>query len=165
MRIQLEHSGMQAIKLLLSVVICFLPGFIGARINAKAIPEWYVYLRKPSFAPPNWVFAPAWTALYLLMAISLFLVWRKGLSAPGVKVALTVFVIQLLINGIWTPLFFGLRSPGAGLIAIIALWIAILFTIIRFLGVSRMAGLLLLPYLAWVSYASLLNFWIYRLNR
>ncbi len=160
-----QHTVMQVLMLAISILICLLPGLIGSRITSKAIPEWYAYLKKPSFTPPNWVFGPAWTTLYVLMGIALFLVWRKGISTPGVKVALIVFAIQLVINAIWTPVFFGLRSPGGGLIVIVALWITILFAIIRFIPISKTAGFLLFPYIAWVSFATALNLSIYRLNR
>ncbi|MGQ9604441.1 MAG: TspO/MBR family protein [bacterium] len=156
---------MQVVKLLISLLICFLPGLIGSRITSKAIPEWYNYLKKPAFTPPNWLFGPAWTALYALMGIGLFLIWRKGISSFAVKIALIFFAIQLVINAIWSPVFFGLRSPGFGLMVIVALWIAIVFTIRHFLPISRTAGFLLIPYLAWVSYALVLNLSIYTLNR
>jgi benzodiazapine receptor len=152
-------------KLAISVIICLIPGFLGAMINAKAIPTWYAFINKPSFAPPNWVFAPVWTALYVMMGIALFLVWRQGLDQAGVKVALVVFVIQLVLNGLWTPVFFGLRSPLAGLVIIVLMWIAILVTIVKFYPISRTAAFLLIPYLAWVSFATLLNASFYTLNR
>ena len=152
-------------RLAASVIICIIPGFVGSMINARAIPTWYAFINRPSFAPPDWVFAPVWTALYVIMGVSLFLVWRRGTKTPGVKGALLAFAIQLVLNGLWTPVFFGLKSPFAGLIVIIIMWAAILITIVRFYPISRTAALLLVPYLAWVSFATALNAGFYVLNR
>ncbi len=152
-------------KLAISIIICLIPGFLGAMVTANAIPTWYAFIAKPSFAPPNWVFAPVWTALYVMMGVAMFLVWRVGLAEPGVRQALVVFLIQLILNGLWSPAFFGLRSPIAGLFVIVLLWLAILITILRFYPISRTAALLLIPYLAWVSFATLLNASLYALNR
>jgi len=158
------HSD-EIVKLVTSVVICLIPGFAGSMINAKAIPTWYSFINRPSFAPPNWVFAPVWTALYVMIGVALFLVWRKGTGHPGVKAAIVAFAVQLVLNGIWTPVFFGLKSLPGGLVVIILMWIAILITIIRFFPISRSAGILLIPYLAWVSFATVLNAGFYSLNR
>ena len=155
----------EIMKLAVSVIVCLVPGFFGSIINARAIPTWYAFINKPSFAPPNWVFAPVWTALYVMMGVALFLIWRKGMGTPGVKVALAAFLIQLVLNGLWTPAFFGLRSPLAGLFVILLMWAAILVTMVRFFPISRPAALLLIPYLAWVSFAALLNAYLYALNR
>ena len=138
---------------------------IGSFATIRAIPRWYKGLTKPSFNPPEWLFGPAWTVLYVLMAIAAWLVWKHGLGAPGVKLALAVFLVQLILNALWSVLFFGLRSPLAGLVDIIAMWLAILATIVLFFRVSVPAGVLLLPYIAWVSFAALLNAAILRLNR
>lgn len=153
------------VKLALSVIICMIPAFIGAMINARAISTWYAFTNKPSFSPPDWVFGPVWTALYILMAIALFLIWRLGRDFPGVKAALWAFAVQLLLNGLWTPVFFGLRSPLGGLVVIGLLWVSILITIIKFFPLSRTAGMLLIPYLTWVSFAAVLNAEFYILNR
>jgi benzodiazapine receptor len=152
-------------KLLASVVACQLAGALGAVFTRSAIPSWYAALKKPWFTPPNWLFGPAWVALYLLMAIAAWQVWQKGLPHPGVRAALAAFVGQLLLNALWSPVFFGLRSPLAGAVVIVLLWLAILLTIALFWKVSRPAALLLLPYLIWVGYASALNISIYLLNR
>jgi len=152
-------------KLLASVVACQLAGIVGAVFTRAAIPSWYAYLKKPSFTPPNWLFGPAWITLYLLMAVAACLVWQKGCQAPGVRLALAVFLVQLLLNVLWSPAFFGWRSPLAGMIVIVLLWLAILVTIIAFSKISRPAALLLLPYILWVSYAAALNISIYFLNR
>lgn len=152
-------------KLLASIVACQLAGIVGAVFTRAAIPSWYAYLKKPSFTPPNWLFGPAWITLYLLMAVAACLVWQKGWQAPGVRLALAVFLVQLLLNVLWSPAFFGWRSPLAGMIVIVLLWLAILVTIIAFSKISRPAALLLLPYILWVSYAAALNISIYFLNR
>ncbi len=147
-----------------SIIICQLAGIIGSIFTTPAIPNWYANINKPSFRPPNWVFAPVWTTLYLLMGIALFLVLRKGLNEKDIKIAVAVFVFQLVLNSLWSFLFFGLQSPFAASIEIIFLWAAILISIILFFRISRVAGALLIPYLLWVSFASVLNFAIWRLN-
>uniref|UniRef100_A0A7C6A8T2 Tryptophan-rich sensory protein n=1 Tax=candidate division WOR-3 bacterium TaxID=2052148 RepID=A0A7C6A8T2_UNCW3 len=151
-------------KLVISIIICQLAGIIGAIFTNKSIPTWYASLKKPAFNPPAWLFGPVWTALFLLMGIALFLIWQKGINFEGVKRALIVFSAQLIFNILWSILFFGLRSPLAAFIAIIILWILILLTIVLFYPIAKTAGLLLLPYLLWVSFASILNFSLWRLN-
>ena len=148
------------IKLIISLVICQLAGVIGSFFNIKSIPTWYASLIKPSFNPPNWVFAPVWTTLFLLMGISLYLVWIKGFT----KQALIFFSIQLFLNILWSALFFGLKSPFLAFIEIIVLWAFILLTIIYFYRISKPAFYLLLPYILWVSFAAILNFYILVLN-
>lgn len=147
-----------------SIIICQLAGIIGSIFTAPSIPNWYANINKPSFRPPNWVFAPVWTTLYLLMGIALFLILRKGLNEKGIKMAIAVFALQLVLNSLWSFLFFGLKSPFAAFIEIIFLWAAILMSIILFFRISRVAGALLIPYILWVSFASVLNFAIWRLN-
>ncbi|KCZ71937.1 tryptophan-rich sensory protein [Candidatus Methanoperedens nitroreducens] len=151
-------------RLVVSVTICLFAGLIGSVFTAPSIPAWYTTLEKPPFTPPDWLFAPVWTALFVLMGISAFLVWRKGLNNKQVKNALGIFAIQLVLNVLWSAMFFGLRSPLAGLIGISVLWIAILATILKFSKISKVAGLLLVPYILWVSFAAVLNFFIWRLN-
>lgn len=152
------------LKLIISLVACQCAGLVGSIFTAPAIPTWYATLEKPPFTPPNWLFAPAWFTLYLLMGIAAFIIWRKGLTQPGVKSALVIFAVQLVLNALWSVAFFGLESPLAGVIVIIALWIAILFTILRFFRLSNVAGILLLPYILWVSFATVLNTSILMLN-
>lgn len=154
----------EILKLIISIIICQLAGVIGSVFTTPAIPTWYVTLIKPPFTPPNWVFAPVWTGLYFLMGISAFLVWRKGIDNPQVNLALRFFIIQLVLNSIWSVLFFGLRSPLLGFIEIILLWFFILLIILYFFKVSNTAGILLLPYILWVSFATVLNFSLWRLN-
>jgi benzodiazapine receptor len=152
------------IKLITSITICLAAGVLGSVFTTPAIPTWYATLIKPSFAPPNWAFFPVWTTLFILMGISLFLIWQKGLENGPVKIALYIFGVQLILNVLWSAAFFGLRSPLAGLIEICILWIFILFTILVFMKVSRTAALLLIPYILWVSFAAVINFFIWRLN-
>lgn len=156
---------MNWLKFLASVAACQLAGLLGTLFTMKAIPTWYAGLQKPSFTPPNWLFGPMWISLYLLMAVAAYLVWQKGLAAKGVRAALTVFLFQLLLNALWSPVFFGLRSPLAGAVIIVMLWLAILATIIAFAKISPPAAWLLVPYILWVSLASALNISIYFLNR
>jgi tryptophan-rich sensory protein len=151
-------------KLIISIFICLFAGFIGSFFTLPAIPTWYATLLKPSFAPPNWVFFPIWTSLFIMMGISLFLVWQKGCEDKKVKTALYLFAGQLILNALWSVAFFGLRSPLLGLMDIIILWIAILATILSFMKLSKTAAYLLIPYILWVSFAAIVNFSTWRLN-
>ena len=152
-------------KLIFSVALCQLVGIIGGIFNAASIRTWYLTLNKPSFNPPNWVFAPMWITLYLLMGIALFLVWAADSPGKPKNLAMILFFIQLAINMAWSFFFFYLRSPGLALIDIIALLIFILLTIWKFFPVNRTAGFLMLPYLLWVGFAAVLNYSIWTLNR
>lgn len=147
-----------------SILACQGAGFLGSIFTAPAIPSWYSKLKKPSFAPPNRVFAPVWITLYALMGVSLYLVLREGLADPRVPPGLGAFAAQLALNVLWSYAFFGRRSPRAGLATIAVLWAAILWTIIAFLEVSAPAALLLVPYIAWTGVAAALNWAITRLN-
>jgi translocator protein len=154
----------EILKILICIIICESAGVIGSIFTTPAIPGWYAALVKPSFTPPNWVFAPVWTSLYLLMGISAFLVWRKSLDNHLLNSGLRIFILQLILNTLWSFLFFGLKSPLLGLIEIVLLWVAIILAILSFFRVSKVAGILLLPYILWVSFAAILNFSIWRLN-
>jgi benzodiazapine receptor len=154
----------QAAILIGSVVICLLAGVIGSFFTTPNIATWYASLNKPWFTPPSWVFGPVWTTLFILMGISLFLVLREGWERKDVQIGTAIFGVQLLLNVLWSYLFFGLQSPLYGLIGIAALWIAILVNIIWFFRISRPAAILLVPYIIWVSIASALNYGIYVLN-
>jgi benzodiazapine receptor len=151
-------------KLIVSILVCQLAGFIGSFFTRPAISTWYAGLLKPRFMPPDWIFAPVWISLYILMGVAAFLVWRRGLHHQVVRRALAIFGVQLALNVLWSFLFFGLRSPLAGLIGISILGIAIILTVQSFLKVSRTAGLLLIPYFLWVSFATGLNLSIWWLN-
>ena len=151
-------------KLLISIVACQCAGLIGSVFTTTAIPTWYAALEKPIFTPPNWLFAPAWITLYLLMGISASIVWQRGLDVPRVRTALIIFLIQLILNALWSVVFFGLESPLYGVIVITVLWIAIVLTIVQFFRISTLAGALLLPYIGWVTFAAALNISIFMLN-
>jgi tryptophan-rich sensory protein len=152
-------------KLVVSIVASLAAGAIGSIFTRQAIPTWYATLEKPAFNPPNWVFMPVWTLLYIMMGVAAFLVWRKGLENRQVRIALIVFLVQLVLNALWSVAFFGLESPLFGLIVIAALWVAILFTTLMFYRISWVAGVLMLPYLLWVTFAAVLNESIWLLNR
>lgn len=139
-------------------------GSIGTIFTASAIPSWYVQLVKPAFNPPNYLFGPVWTVLFATLGIAAFLVWRKGWENPKVKSALVVFAIQFILNVAWSFLFFGLQNPFLGLVEIGLLWVFIALTIWKFYQISKPAGLLLLPYILWVTFATVLNFYIWKLN-
>ena len=151
-------------KLLFSIATCLMCGFVGSLFTKSSIKTWYAHLRKPFFNPPPWIFGPVWSILYVLMGIAAFIVWQGGLERDGVRTALFVFLVQLLLNAIWSPIFFGMKSPIAGFIVIVFLWLAICITIILFYHVSQIASFLLIPYLLWVSFALVLNFAIARMN-
>jgi len=152
------------VKLVISIIACQCAGLIGSLFTTPAISTWYATIQKPPFTPPNWLFAPAWTTLYLLMGISAFIIWRRGLGNPQVKKALFLFVIQLVLNTLWSAAFFGLESPLYGVIVIAALWVAIILTILKFFKVSYVAAMLMLPYILWVTFAAVLNISILVLN-
>jgi translocator protein len=154
----------EIIILIAAILICELAGIIGSVFTIPSIPTWYAGIVKPAFAPPNWIFAPVWTTLFALMGISLYLVWRKGFKTKGVKAAVSIFGFQLLLNIIWSLLFFGLQSPFYAFAEIIILWIAIAATIFSFSRISKNAALILIPYIAWVSIAATLNYYIWILN-
>ncbi len=153
-----------ALKLLFSIIICEAIGILGAVFTTPAIPTWYAGLKKPSFSPPNWIFGPAWTLLYALMGISAYLIWQQGIEKPAVRNALFIFTLQLILNFFWSFFFFKLQSPLHALIEILLLWVLILVTIVSFYQINKAAGLILIPYLLWVSFATLLNFYIVKLN-
>jgi tryptophan-rich sensory protein len=145
-------------KLIISILIVFLAGAVGTVFTLKEITGWYAYLPKPSWTPPNWAFGPIWSTLYVLMGISLFLVWREGLNRKDVQVAIGVFAVQLIINVVWSLVFFGTHNIFGGLVLVLLLWVAILVNIIVFYRISKPAGLILIPYIVWVSIASYLNY-------
>ncbi len=143
------------------IVLCLGVGMFAGWVTAPAVASWYPTLNKPSWNPPSWVFGPVWTALYIMMGVAAWLVWRtKDRIAP----AMILFFSQLALNFAWSFLFFGARSPWLGLVDITMLWLALVATMLAFFGRSTLAGLLMVPYLAWVSFAALLNFTIWRLN-
>jgi benzodiazapine receptor len=158
-------STADIIKLIVGIVACEGAGGIGSLFTRKVISTWYATLKKPAFTPPNSVFGPVWITLYALMGVAVFMVWREGLAQEGVRIAFTIFWVQLVLNVLWSVIFFGRRSPLGGMVVILLLWSAILTTIIKFFAVSNVAGGLLIPYLVWVSIAANLNVRIWILNR
>lgn len=151
------------VMLLAFILVSMLAGAFGSYFTFQSIPVWYAGLEKPDFAPPNWVFGPVWTALYIMMGIAAYLVAEKGITKTS-KIALGVFGFQLALNGIWSFAFFGLMSPLLGLVVIVLLWFAIAETIILFAPIRKAAAWLLVPYMLWVTFASVLNFYILMLN-
>ena len=151
-------------KLIIAIAISELAGIIGSVFTTPSIAGSYASLVRGPINPPAWIFAPVWTTLFALMGIAAFLVWKKGLERRDVKIALGIFAVQLVLNTLWSIIFFGLHSPGGALIEIVFLWLAILATIIAFAKISKPAAWLLVPYIAWVSFAAYLNFTIWTLN-
>jgi len=151
-------------RFIVSILIPLVIGSVGSIGTISEIPTWYSALSKPSWAPPNWLFGPVWTTLYILMGIALFLVWREGLNRSDVRFAILIFAVQLVLNLLWSIVFFTYHSLFGSFIVIMLLWIAILANIIAFSIISRTAGLLLVPYIVWVSIASYLNYSVYLLN-
>ncbi len=148
------------LKILVSVGLCYAVAFISSRFEPGI---WYQALAKPAWTPPSWVFAPVWTILYTTMGLAAWLVWRQG-SIAAAGLPLSVFVLQLILNGLWTWIFFGQRNIGLAFAEIVILWILILITLILFWKRQALAGIMLLPYLVWVGFAALLNYAIWRLN-
>jgi len=151
------------LKFLFAVILCEGAGIIGSFFTTPAIGSWFVTLPKPSFNPPNWVFAPVWTLLFFLMGISLYLIWNEKQKGKNIQTAILVFFQQLSLNVLWSALFFGMHNPALAFIEIIVLWFAILMTIFYFAKISKTAAWLLVPYILWVSFAAFLNFSIWRL--
>ncbi len=156
--------GKKILVLLLSVGICLLAGYIGAYFTQPSLSTWYAGLAKPDLTPPSWIFGPVWTVLYILMGFSLYLILQSGGRRKDVSLGLALFLFQLFLNVGWSCVFFGLHSIVFGFIAIITLWIVLLFTIIRLLKFSPGGALLLLPYLFWLTFAVFLNYAIMTLN-
>jgi len=153
----------QVLALLLFLAASALVAGLGGWATASAVESWYPTLAKPAWTPPSFLFGPVWTALYALMALAAWLVWRHG-GWRANRAALGLYALQLVLNGLWSFLFFGLRSPGWALVDVALLWLVILVTTLVFWRSSRWAGALFVPYLAWVSFASALNWAIWKLN-
>ncbi len=152
------------VKVLFAVAVTEGAGLIGSIFTVSAISTWYAALEKPVWNPPNWIFAPVWTALYFFMGIAVFLVWQRRNANKAVYAALVMFGVQLVLNVAWSYVFFGAHAPGFALAEIIALWFSIVGTIILFYKISRPAAALLFPYIAWVTFAAYLNYAIFVLN-
>jgi len=149
--------------LALFILICFTAAGLGSLATSTSVGSWYQSLRRPAWNPPDWVFGPVWSSLYLCMAVAAWLVWRSG--SEGTRRALVLFGIQLGLNVLWSVIFFGLRMPGQAFGEVVALWAAILITTAAFWRISAAAGILFVPYLAWVSFAACLNYAVWALNR
>ena len=149
-------------KLVGSVLLCETAGVVGSVFTRDSLRDWYPTLQKPSFTPPDWVFGTVWTVLYAMMGVSLYLASRQREEVE--TAARGLFAVQLMLNTLWTYIFFGRRSPGWALVEISLLWVAIASTTLSFFRVSRTAALLLLPYLLWTSFAAVLNYSVWRLN-
>lgn len=152
------------IRIVIAILICLLVGFVSSIATQTSISTWYVKLEKPWFNPPNWIFAPVWTLLYIMMGIAAGIVWSQGFHHKWVKTALYHFGFQLLLNAAWSVFFFGLQNPLIALLDILTLFILLLFTIKWFKIVTAPAAYLLIPYAMWVAFATILNFEIWRLN-
>lgn len=152
-------------KLLVSIAICELAGIIGSVFTLSAIPTWYAALVKPSFSPPNYIFGPVWTTLYALMGIAVYLIWQKGLQKKIVRNALIIFSVHLILNILWSIIFFGLKNIGLALVEIILLWTTLIIVIYKFRRIDPRTTVLLLSYLAWSTFAVYLNYSVWTLNR
>ena len=150
--------------LIFSIGISQLAGIIGSVFTTSEIANWYVFLNKPFFNPPNWLFGPVWIILYTLMGISLYLVWVKGYKEENIKRTVNIFLVHLAVNSLWSIVFFGLHDLGLALVIIFTLWLMILYLIKLFWNIEKIAAYLLIPYLLWVSFASILNYSIWMLN-
>ncbi|MDL5510915.1 TspO/MBR family protein [Arenibacter sp. M-2] len=148
----------------ISVAVCLTIGFLSSFATQSSVNSWFLELNKPSFNPPNWIFAPVWTVLYIMMGVAAGIVWAKGFYHIWVKTALYHFGIQLLFNALWSIIFFGFKNPFAALLVILTLLILLIFTIKWFKVVSTTAAYLLIPYLLWVCFATALNYKIWELN-
>jgi len=155
----------KALGILVFVLVCELAGIIGSFFTMPSIPGWYAGLAKPPFNPPSWVFAPVWTILYAMMGLSAYLVYEKGPRRKDVRMALAVFAGQLVLNALWSIVFFGAQQILGAAALIVVLWAMILVTIRLFSRISRAAAYLLVPYILWVSFATVLNISLYVLNR
>jgi translocator protein len=153
-----------ALKLIISIAIPVAVGGLSGLFTINGVEGWYQTIAKPAWNPPNWIFGPVWTTLYMMMGISLYLVWKSDASEILKKTAITLFAIQLVLNFCWSIIFFHQQQIGWALVEIIVMWIAIVLTIFAFGNVSKVAAWLLVPYIAWVSFATILNYTLWKLN-
>lgn len=154
------------LKIGISAIISLVLGSLGALVTTPSIPTWYAHLNKPFFSPPNWLFGPVWTLLYILIGVSFALIWQKyGKNNKAVINAMKIFGIQFLFNVIWSPVFFGLKNLFLAFVIIVFMWFFVFKTIRAFAKIDKKASYLLYPYLAWISFASILNFSVWILNR
>lgn len=151
-----------SLKLIISLALPQLIGGLGAFFTITSVQSWFTTLAKPNWNPPSWLFGPVWTALYVLMGIACYLIWKS--DQPQKKPLLKLYIVQLILNGLWSPAFFGMESPFLGLLVIVPLWVAIVLCIVQFRKVSPLASGLMVPYLFWVTFATALNAAIFSLN-
>jgi translocator protein len=154
-----------AIRLIIAIAIPLAVGFTSGFLTITGVGSWYQTINKPSWNPPGWIFGPVWTTLYIMMGIALYLVWKSDASVVLKKTAISLFTVQLVLNFFWSLIFFNQHQIGWALIEIIAMWFFILFTIFAFAQVNKTAAWLLVPYSCWVSFATILNYAIWKLNR
>lgn len=154
---------MKIITAIISIAIAQGAGLIGAVFTTSSVTSWYLTINKPFWNPPSWIFGPVWTLLYVFMGIAAYLVWQQR-DLPGAKLALSVYALQLVLNTLWSILFFGLKNPGLALVEIIFLLVSIIITTVLFWRITPLAGALMIPYLVWVSFATYLNYTIWQLN-
>ncbi len=152
------------LQAVVAISMCEAAGIVGSIFTTPSISTWYATLAKPALNPPAWVFAPVWTTLFALMGIAVFLVWKRGVRRANIKIALSIFVLQLALNVLWSYIFFGLHNPAAAFVEIVLLWLAIAATIWAFAKVSKPAAWLLVLYIGWVSFAAYLNYMLWVLN-
>ena len=153
------------IKIVLVVLVCVSIGYLSGMVTRDSITTWYPTLVKPIFNPPNWIFAPVWTLLYIMMGIAAGLVWTSNADEKTIQKALGFFAIQFGLNALWSYLFFGMHNPLLAMIEIVLLWLMIFETYNQFKKIDKVSGILLIPYLAWVSFATILNASIWWLNK
>ena len=151
-------------KLVISILIPLLVGAVAGLFTSSGVKGWYALANKPWFNPPDWIFAPVWTGLYIMMGIAFFLIWRAAADKTIKQTAMILFVVQLVINFFWSFIFFRLQQPGWAFAEIILMWVTILLTILSFGKISATAAWLMVPYICWVSFASVLNYNIWKLN-
>lgn len=153
------------VKAIIAIALPLMVGATSGFFTVTGVESWYQTIQKPSWNPPNWIFGPVWTTLYIMMGVALFLVWKEDTSEELKKIAFTLFAIQLILNFFWSFIFFNQQQPGWALVEIIAMWVFILLTIFAFAQVNKTAAWLLVPYISWVSFATILNYTIWQLNR
>ncbi len=159
-----KNKKINILALVSCIGLCLAAGSVGSIFTSSSVDSWYSTINKPSFNPPNWIFGPVWTTLFIMMGVSLYMIWSEGTKKKEVRQAMSVFGMQFVLNILWSLFFFGLESPLLGLIDILFLWLTILLNIFLFYRISKKAGILLMPYLAWVSFAAVLNFAIFLIN-
>lgn len=162
--VSLRHSSASFFSVIGWIVLCELAGIVGSVFTVSSIPTWYQTLVKPVFSPPNWVFGPVWTTLYALMGIAVYRVWSLGMKKESVRHAVYLFVMHLALNAIWSPIFFGARQIPLAFVTIAIMWLTLITVMFRFEKLDKMSALFLVPYLAWISFAMVLNYNLWILN-